>query len=230
MSKSHCKLTALLFLLTPALVFSHGGRLDSNGGHHDRQNGTYHCHREPCLSQHKQVKKAYSEAISEGRSFSKLYEREEWKHWSDIDNDCQDTREEALIHYSQIPVQFESDRGCNVVSGRWHDPYTNKTFTHPSDLDIDHVVPLGNAHISGGFSWNSQQKEAYANDLFGLIPVDLSANRSKSKRSPDQWMPTNQSYHCDYVAWWVAVKTKYNLSYTAAERDKIHRVNAICNN
>jgi hypothetical protein len=26
-------------------AFAHGGGLDRNGGHYDRSNGTYHCHR-----------------------------------------------------------------------------------------------------------------------------------------------------------------------------------------
>jgi len=43
------KLGALLILLflALALVFSHSGGLDSNGGHWDRKSGTYHYHRSP---------------------------------------------------------------------------------------------------------------------------------------------------------------------------------------
>ena len=41
-------LMACLWIPAPALA--HGGGLDRNGGHHDRQRGGYHCHREPCFS------------------------------------------------------------------------------------------------------------------------------------------------------------------------------------
>lgn len=32
----------------PTTALAHGGGLDRNGGHHDRQRGGYHCHRDPC--------------------------------------------------------------------------------------------------------------------------------------------------------------------------------------
>lgn len=38
-------LLILLFLVLPSLVSSHGGGLDTNGGHWDRKAGTYHYHR-----------------------------------------------------------------------------------------------------------------------------------------------------------------------------------------
>ena len=33
-----------LFILASLLAFSHPGRTDANGGHHDRKNGGYHYH------------------------------------------------------------------------------------------------------------------------------------------------------------------------------------------
>lgn len=35
-------------VLLPSSIFAHGGGLDSNGGHHNRKTGEYHCHRCPC--------------------------------------------------------------------------------------------------------------------------------------------------------------------------------------
>jgi hypothetical protein len=32
-------------LSSPSLVYAHGGALDSQGCHHDRKHGGYHCHR-----------------------------------------------------------------------------------------------------------------------------------------------------------------------------------------
>lgn len=36
---------ALTVLLSPTLVFAHGGGLDAYGCHHNRKAGGYHCHR-----------------------------------------------------------------------------------------------------------------------------------------------------------------------------------------
>ena len=81
----------------------------------------------------------------------------------DIDGDCQNTRHEVLIAESVIPVVLD-ERGCKVISGQWHDPFTGNTYTDPSDLDIDHMVPLKEAHVSGGYAWSSARREQYAND------------------------------------------------------------------
>ena len=77
------------------------------------------------------------------------YDRGEWRHWVDEDGDCQDARQEALIAESETPVTYKSEDRCRVASGSWDGPYTGERFTDPGDLDIDHMVPLANAHRSG---------------------------------------------------------------------------------
>src|SRR5690606_28748554 len=103
------------------------------------------------------------------------YDRDEWlPSWADADNDCQNTRHEVLIAEADGPLTYSSG-GCTVTSGAWHDPYTGLTFTNPSDIDIDHMVPLADAHRSGGWKWTTATKRQYANDLTHpetLIAVD----------------------------------------------------------
>ncbi len=55
--------------------------------------------------------------------------RKDWKHWIDEDGDCQDTRQEALIVQSEIPVTFKTERKCKVASGRWTSRYTGQVFS-----------------------------------------------------------------------------------------------------
>ncbi len=120
---------------------------------------------------------------------------------------------------------------CTVTLGVWNDPYTGTAFTQPSDLDIDHMVPLSDAHRSGGWQWATTKKQAYANDLDHpetLIAVDDGSNSSKSDKSPDQWLPPNGSYRCTYVIEWVTVKATWSLNVTTAERATLTSVLSSC--
>lgn len=211
--RSMSRFLCVLFLcISTSLAYSHPGGLDNQGGHTNRKTNEYHCHKEPCFSNHKQVEKAHQEAVESGAAMSSLYNREDWPHWIDADNDCQDTRAEVLIASSSVPVKFKRNNGCSVSWGKWSDPYTGLTFEKASDLDIDHVVPLAHAHRNGGAAWTREKKREFANDPVNLIAVDASANRSKSDQSPNEWMPPRKEYWCEYLKRWVAVKAKYGLT------------------
>ena len=45
------------------------------------------------------------------------YDRHDWKHWTDADDDCQDARQEALVAESRTGPSFRTDRKCRVTSG-----------------------------------------------------------------------------------------------------------------
>ncbi len=162
------------------------------------------------------------------------YNRRDWGDWIDADRDCQNTRAEVLIAESVAPVSFApSDDGdqCRVISGEWVGPWTGEVFTDASDVDIDHHVPLGHAHESGGWRWNSQRKRAYANDL--THPASLQAtsapiNRSKGKQPPDEWRPEESAGWCRYAADWISVKTVWDLTVTSAEVDALEKMLATC--
>ena len=159
------------------------------------------------------------------------YNRSDYKHCVDTDGDSQDARQEVLIAESEIQVTFENTRNCKVVSGRWTDPYTGESFTDPGELDIDHMVPLGNAHRSGAWNWTYQRREEYANDLQHpehLIAVKASANRSKGAKGPDEWLPPTISYRCQYVRDWEAIKQRWNLVISEAEEAAIAQVRTGC--
>ena len=148
------------------------------------------------------------------------YDRGEWRHWLDEDGDCQDARQEALIAEADGPLTYETEEQCRVETGRWVDPYTLEVFEDPSDLDVDHVVPLANAHRSGGWAWPRERKAAYANDLDfegHLVAVDPSANRSKGSRGPEDWRPTNEDHWCAYAMDWLKIKDKWELTATDRE-------------
>ena len=72
------------------------------------------------------------------------------------------------------------------------------------------------------------ERVAFANDPLNLLAVDASANRQKGDGDAATWLPANKRFRCAYVARQVAVKLKYALSVTAAERDAMRRVLAKC--
>lgn len=151
------------------------------------------------------------------------YDRSTWGRWEDADHDCQDTRQEVLIAESLVLVQLD-DKGCKVVSGRWKDVYTGVLYTNPSDLDIDHMVPLKAAHDAGAWQWDEDRKSLYFNDLGfvnHLIAVSASSNRSKGSRGPLEWMPPNKDSHCEYLKSWMLVKANYSLEVTCEEGSAI---------
>lgn len=148
------------------------------------------------------------------------YSRNDYKHWIDEDKDCQDTRQEVLIEESLEKVTLD-EKGCRVLKGKWYDPYTDRFFTNPGDLDIDHFIPLKEVHLSGGQYWDKKRKMEYANDLDNavtLIAVYKGANRSKGARDPSEWMPKNTEYHCEYLKVWQDVKNKWELGMDEKEK------------
>ena len=151
------------------------------------------------------------------------YVRSLFKHWVDANSDGCDTREEVLIAESQSKPQVDA-YGCKVVEGDWLSPYDNVTHTNPSELDIDHMIPLKEAWDSGAWNWTSAQRQSFANDLSDprpLIAVTAGQNRSKSDRDPSNWIPPQKSYTCTYLAEWVAVKSRWKLSMDQSEFGRV---------
>ena len=131
------------------------------------------------------------------------YSRERFRHWSDADEfgwdapapSC-DARDAALIRDGE---DVEVGDGCRVASGKWLDPYTGRTYSDPSDIDVDHVVPLANAWRSGAASWDDEQRERYAKDPDVLLSVEDNANQAKGDKGPEAWKPPNEAEWCDYA-------------------------------
>lgn len=151
------------------------------------------------------------------------YSRSFFKHWIDANGNGCDTREEVLIAESQGKPQVDA-YGCKVIEGDWLSPYDNVMHTNPSDLDIDHMVPLKEAWDSGAWNWTAAQRQTFANDLSdprALIAVTAGQNRSKSDRDPSNWIPPQKSYVCTYLSEWVAIKAKWKLSMDQSEFGRI---------
>ncbi|GAA2815395.1 HNH endonuclease family protein [Saccharopolyspora taberi] len=154
------------------------------------------------------------------------YDREKFPHWSEGADGC-NTRE-AVLKRDGENVEVGSD--CYPTSGTWNSPYDGGSWTQPSDVDIDHVVPLAAAWRSGAAQWTQEQREQFANDLEApqLIAVTDNVNQEKGDQTPDQWMPSETGYHCTYASMWVASKHKYQLTITEAEKGALSTALGSC--
>lgn len=159
------------------------------------------------------------------------YSRSYYQHWVDHDSDCQDTRNEVLIRDAAGEVTYRDGDKCVVVKGTWNDPYSGKTYYEPRQLDVDHVVPLKNAHESGAWAWSKERRRDYANYLAAnqhLLAVLASENRRKGDKGPDRYLPPNTAYRCDYVRLWMKIKQDWQLEMTEAEGEAVQRILETC--
>jgi hypothetical protein len=139
------------------------------------------------------------------------------------DGRCLNTRGLVLERDSQAAVSYSTD-GCSVKTGHWQDPYAGQAYSDAADIQIDHFVPLKNAYISGAADWNGKKRCLYANFLgndFHLLAVLGKENMRKSDKSPEGYMPPNESYRCQYLNQWLKVKMIWALNLSSQETSRI---------
>lgn len=151
--------------------------------------------------------------------------------WGDIGS-C-DSRNYILAR-DLVKVTFRSDDGCLVSTGVLHDPYTGKTINFRRGVgtslavQIDHVVAVSDAWQKGAQKWSSSKRYNFYNDPLNLLAVDGPTNGQKSDSDAASWLPPNKSYRCAYVARQIAVKYKYGVWVTSAEKSSMKQVLTRC--
>lgn len=152
--------------------------------------------------------------------------------WADVDRNGCDTRNDILRRDLVGANPKPGTHECVVLSGTLADPYTRTKIRFErggaSEVDVDHVVALGNAWVTGAADWPFKQRLALANDPLNLLAVEAAANRAKGDGDAAAWLPSNHAYRCAYVARQVAVKAKYGLWVTPPEREAMARVLRAC--
>lgn len=127
---------------------------------------------------------------------------------------CLNTRALVLVRDSRVRVTAVPDQPCVVDTGLWYDPYTNQNYQRAQDLQIDHVVALKNAYISGAFQWDWKTRCSYANFMgnpFHLIAVQGAANLAKSDYTVAGYLPPNLAYRCEFLANVLRIKLIWRL-------------------
>ena len=165
-----------------------------------------------------------------GRAPKTGYDRERFGgDWASVDG-C-DTRERVLERDLRRIAHVPGE-DCEVESGVLADPYTATAIRFErggaSEVDIDHVVALGDAWQTGAQQWSHERRVRFANDPLNLLAVDAAANRQKGDGDAATWLPPNKAFRCAYVARQIAVKRRYRGWVTPAEHDAMERVLAPC--
>lgn len=170
-----------------------------------------------------------------GRGPKTGYERSAFgPAWQDVDRNGCDTRNDILRRDLTNETFKPGTHNCVVTRGILADPYTGHHIAFvrgngTSDLvQIDHVVALGDAWQKGARSWTDAKRLSFANDPLNLLAVDGPTNQKKGDGDAATWLPPYKPFRCSYVARQVAVKAKYGLWVTQAEREAVQRVLAKC--
>ncbi len=175
-----------------------------------------------------------------GRAPKTGYSRDQYgQTWTDDvavgggHNGC-DQRSDVLRRDLLDMVLKLNTQGCVPASGTLHDPYTDQMIafvrgqTTSSEVQIDHLVALSNAWQTGAQQLTAAQRQNLAGDPLELLAVAGAANLSKGDGDTATWLPSNKAFRCPYVARQIAVKAKYGLWVTAAERAAMQQVLSVC--
>jgi hypothetical protein len=154
--------------------------------------------------------------------------------WVDTDRNGCDTRNDVLARDLTGETFTPGTRDCVVATGTLADPYSGRTIAFvrgqgTSDaVQIDHVVALSDAWQKGAQGMDPATRTAFANDPLNLLAVDGPLNQQKGDGDAATWLPPNRDHRCSYVARQVAVKVRYGLWMTEAERNAIATVLSAC--
>ncbi|WP_199224456.1 HNH endonuclease family protein [Serinibacter arcticus] len=170
-----------------------------------------------------------------GRAPMTGYDRDLFAYRSvDHDRNGCDVRNDVLRRDLVDVVLRDGTQGCVVESGRLLDPYTGVEIAFvrgsgtSSEVQIDHVVAMGNAWAMGAQQWDEATRHQFGNDPLNLLAVDGPTNQQKGAGDAATWLPPHREFRCTYVARQVSVKVAYGLRVTQAEQEAMQRVLGQC--
>lgn len=139
---------------------------------------------------------------------------------------CLNTRGLVLVRDSVGEVTYTSS-GCTVEQGEWDEPYTGRLHKLAKDIQIDHLVALKNAYMTGAHEWDNQKRCLYANYMgnqFHLLSTNGKENLKKSDHTPSGYVPPNKAYTCQFLKQWLNVKLIWSLRLTPKEVTAINKI------
>lgn len=154
--------------------------------------------------------------------------------WDDVDQNGCDTRNDILTRDLTSRVYDTGADRCHVLAGILVDPYSGEKISFvrgvktSSEVQIDHVVALSDAWQKGAQKLSVSSRTNFANDPLNLLAVKGRLNLQKGDGDSATWLPPLKSYRCKYVARQIAVKAKYSLWVTSAEKSAMKTILAKC--
>ena len=178
---------------------------------------------------------ALSTLAVKGRAPKTGYDRDAlFGGWADPDGNGCDARNDVLARDLTNKVFGTGSDKCLVLSGTLIDPYSGKKLDFMRGqgtstlVPIDHVVAVSDAWQKGAFKWDAAKRINFYNDPLNLIATQRSLNSQKKDGDAATWLPPLKSYRCAYVAQQIAVKAKYGIWVTKAEKDAMVRILSAC--
>lgn len=169
-----------------------------------------------------------------GRASGRDYDRSAFgQAWQDADHNGCDTRND-ILRRDLHDVAFSKGSRCKVASGTMQEPYVGlavrfvRGADSSKDVQIDHVVALGDAWQKGAQQMTPTERQNLANDPLNLIAADGDANQEKSAADAATWLPKNKALRCHYVARQISVKAAYGLWITQPEKEAMADVLNSC--
>ena len=170
-----------------------------------------------------------------GRAPKTGYDRDAlFGDWADPDGNGCDARNDVLARDLTNKVFGTGRDKCLVLSGTLVDPYSGKKidFTRGQGtsalVPIDHVVAVSDAWQKGAFKWDEIKRVNFYNDPLNLMATQRTLNSQKGDGDAATWLPPLKSYRCTYIARQIAVKAKYAIWVTKAEKEAMTRILVAC--
>ena len=174
--------------------------------------------------------------IVKGKAPATGYKRELFEvrgTWADLNQDGCDTRNE-ILQRDLLSIATDSKNKCIVLSGVLTDPYSGNVVNFKrgnltsQEVPIEHVVAVKDAWIKGAFQWDTATRINFYNDPLNLLASTKFYNSQKRDGDAATWLPPLKSYRCKYVARQIAVKAKYQIWITSAEKTAMKNILAKC--
>lgn len=159
------------------------------------------------------------------------YDRDaQFGDWIEQGGGC-DTRAVVLKDESRRPTRKVGE--CTITRGTWWSLYNGKVYknAYGGIVQVDHMVPVKNAWISGAATWTQATRVNFYNDLAdprALVAVDANSNLSKSDSAPDEWLPPVN--RCLYIQYYAVTKVRWALTATTTEKAALTQVARTCDN